>query len=306
MKKITLTVLGLMCGLIGFAQEETTTQPEETVEKNWKTGGLFTVLFNQTAFNADWTGGGESNMAGSLNINYDANYSKEDWTWDNKLIVAYGLTRTKSTDQTVKTDDRLEFNSVLGKKATGNWYYSLFLNFKTQMDSGFDLSTGTKLSHFFSPAYLQVGPGMLWKKSDNLNVNIAPATSRLIFVHKHFTEVGNNPAAIAAFNAAGGFFGVEANESLRYELGASLRGYAKFNLMKNVSMENILSLYSNYLEDPQNVDIDYTMNLAMTINKYLSANIMFQAIYDDNVVTRTGKQGFQIKEVFGLGFNYNF
>ena len=31
-----------------------------------------------------------------------------------------------------------------------------------------------------SPAYLQAGPGMLWKRSNNLKVNIAPATSRLI------------------------------------------------------------------------------------------------------------------------------
>ena len=80
----------------------------------------------------------------------------------------------------LKSDDRFEFTSLLGKKAKGYWFYSAFLNFKTQMDSGFDdLATRIQKlpSHFFSPAYLQVGPGMLWKKSDNLKVNIAPATS---------------------------------------------------------------------------------------------------------------------------------
>jgi hypothetical protein len=30
--------------------------------------------------------------------------------------------------------------------------------------------------------------------------------------------------------------------------------------MANVSIENRLNLYSNYLDDPQNVDIDYQMN----------------------------------------------
>ena len=72
--------------------------------------------------------------------------------------------------------------------------------------------------------------------------------------------------------------------------------------MKNISVENILALYSNYLEDAQNVDIDYTMNLAMKVNKYISANLVFQAIYDDNVQ----RNGFQIRETFGLGFNYAF
>ena len=66
--------------------------------------------------------------------------------------------------------------------------------------------------------------------------------------------------------------------------------------MENVSMENILNLYSNYLEDPQNVDLDYTMNLVMTINKYLSANLAFQTIYDDNAY-----QGFQNKTGIWIG-----
>ena len=80
---------------------------------------------------------------------------------------------------------------MLGKKAKGYWFYSGFLDFRTQMDSGRMLIlTGNKISHFFSPAYLQVGPGMLWKKHDNLKVNFAPATARIIFVHPHFTDLG--------------------------------------------------------------------------------------------------------------------
>ena len=98
------------------------------------------------------------------------------------------------------------------------------------------------------------------------------------------------------------YYGVEANETTRFELGAAVRGYYKANLMKNISMENILALYSNYLEDPQNVDIDYTMNLVMQVNKYISTNLVFQAIYDDNAQ----RNGFQIREAFGLGFNYTF
>jgi hypothetical protein len=43
--------------------------------------------------------------------------------------------------------------------------------------------------------------------------------------------------------------------------------------MTNVSIENRLNLYSNYLDKPQNVDIDYQMNIIMKINKYMSANV---------------------------------
>src|SRR5690606_25583064 len=54
-------------------------------------------------------------------------------------------------------------------------------------------------------------------------------------------------------------YGIDPGDQSRYELGFYASGYYKFNLMENVSVENILNLYSNYLEDPQNVDLDYTL-----------------------------------------------
>ncbi len=306
MKKTLLAVVLLISSTMVFAQEET---KEEAPKEGWTKGGNIGLLFNQSAFNAEWLGGGTSNIAGNLSISYDFNYRKEDITWDNKILADYGLTKLKDQEFTRKTNDRFEFNSLVGKQVKESlWYYSFFLNFRTQFAPGYVFGTDdegnetrTETTHIFSPAYLQAGPGMLWKKSDNLKVNIAPATARLIFVDGDFTEVGNDQAIIDAFNDAGGYFGVEANETTRFEFGAALSAYAKFELMKNVSMENILNLYANYLEDPQNVDIDYTANIVMTINKYLSTNLTFQAIYDDNAIG-----AFQIREVFGLGVNYGF
>lgn len=259
----------------------------DTTNMGWKKAGNFVFLFNQSAFNNEWLGGGTANVAGNAGLNYDFNYKTPTLLWDNKFIASYGLTKLKG-QQTTKTDDRIEFTSLLGKKATGYWFYSFFLNFKTQMDSGFEASTGTKISHFFSPAYLQAGPGFLWKKHENFKVNIAPATSRVIMVHKHFTEFGSA-------------FGVAQGDNTRFEFGAALNGYYKCKLMENITWENILNLYSNYLDKPQNVDIDYQANIVMKINKYISTNLAFQAIYDNNAIG-----AFQIREVFGLGFNYGF
>lgn len=283
MKKL-LAIVFLLGAFTLTAQDEKPEKPKE----GWKKGGNINFLFNQSAFD-NWLAGGQNNIAAGLALNYDFNYLKGDWTWDNKIIASYGLTKLKAQD-VQKTDDRLEFNSLAGKKASGNWYYSAFFNFKTQMSSTY--VSGVQQSHFFSPAYFQFGPGMLWKKSDNLKVNIAPATSKLVVVHDHFT---------AGLPEGASYFGVEPDKTMRYELGAALNAYYKFNLMKNVSVENILNLYSNYLDEAQNVDIDYTVNVVMAINKYLSANLVLQAIYDDNAY-----EGFQTKEVFGLGINYGF
>jgi hypothetical protein len=282
MKKSLLSIVFILTVLVGSAQEI----PKDTT-KLWTKEGNLSLLFNQSAYNRQWLGGGTSNIAGNFGVNYDFNYKKGAVVWDNKFILAYGLSKIKGNNKTAKTDDRLELNSIWGKKAKGDWYYSMFFNFKTQMDTGYD-KNDVNISHFFSPAYFQLGPGMLWKKSNNLSVNFSPATSKLILVHNHYTEFGPS-------------FGVLQGDNSRFEFGASITAYYKFVIMANVSIENRLNLYSNYLDSPQNVDIDYQMNVVMKINKYLSANVALQTIYDDNSV-----QAAQVKEVFGIGVNYGF
>lgn len=287
-KSVVLAAIALNCSF-AFAQEE------EAPKEGWHKSGNIILLFNQSAF-SDWVSGGENTIAGNLGVNYDFNYLKGDITWDNKILASYGLTKSKNSEFEKKTDDRFEFNSLVGKKAMGYWYYSAFLNFKTQFTKGYVYGTDvngkeirTEYTNFMSPANLTFGPGLLWKKSDNFKVNYAPATAKIIFVDKDFTLPND------------AYFGVEEGESTRFEFGFYASGYAKLDLMENVSMENILNLYSNYLEDAQNVDVDYTMNLVMKINSYLSANLTFQTIYDDNAF-----EGFQIREVFGVGINYGF
>jgi hypothetical protein len=305
MKKIVFALaLTLAVGNI-FAQEDAA---KDSIPDGWTKGGNVLLTFSQSSFNNEWTGGGTGNVSANMLINYDFNKKKNDWIWDNKLIVDYGVNKDKDEDDFSKNNDRLEFNSNVGKKAKGNWYYSMYFNFKTQLDSGVSFDDNgeeiAKNSHFFSPAYIQAGPGMLWKKSDNFNVNISPLAAKFVVVDSKFTDPNSDEVIVeevsgeTVINA----FGVEEGKTTRFELGASVRGYAKFDIMKNVSMENILLLYSNYLEDPQNVDIDYTMNLAMQVNKYISASFIFQTIYDDNA----NRLGFQVREAFGLGVNVGF
>ncbi|WP_338410277.1 DUF3078 domain-containing protein [uncultured Flavobacterium sp.] len=278
-------IFGLLL-VTSFAFSQDTTA--DVNQDGWKKSGTFSFIGNQATFN-NWLAGGQSSLSGNILVNYDFNYKKGDWSLDNKIMAGYGITKLKEAD-IQKSDDRIEFNSLLGKKASGLWFYSAFFNFKTQLDTGLDPDTQTvRISHFFSPAFFQFGPGMMWKKSDNLKFNIAPLTSKLIIVHDEFTQGGLTS------------FGVETGETSRYELGASLSGYYKFNAMKNVSFENIVSLYSNYLEDPQNVDLNYQLNVVMSINKHLTTNLTFQTIYDDNAF-----RGFQTRQNIGLGVNYGF
>lgn len=271
----------------------------DTTGNGWSKKGTLTFLFNQASF-SNWVAGGESSLSGTLGLNYEFHYKSDKTTWDNRILANYGIMQTKNADFEKKTDDRFEYNSIYGKKAFGEWYFSFILNFKTQFTTGYiydkdvnGVETRTENTEFFSPAYLTFGPGLYWKKSDNLKVNLAPLTSKFTFVNSDYTS--------GLGYVDGSYFGVDANKSMRYELGFYASAYYKFILMKNVSAENFLNLYSNYLDKPMNIDIDYQINIVMTINKTLSANFTFQTIYDDNAF-----QGFQTREVFGLGVNYGF
>jgi len=294
-KKFAAATLCFFAMMNANAQDSTSTVTDTV--KRWQTKGNASLLFNQSTFD-NWLAGGENNISGIVGVNYDFNYKKDDWTWDNKVIASYGLVKTRTSSFAKKTDDRLELNSLLGKKVKENseWSYSAFLNFKTQFSKGYVYSKNEdgaeirdEYTNFLSPAYLYFGPGMLWKKNDNLKVNLSPATSKLTFVDKNFTLPDE------------AYFGVKEGESIRYELGFNASVYYKLDVIANVTFENILNLYSNYLEDVQNVDIDYQLNIVMKINKYLSTNLSFQTVYDDNAF-----QGFQIRQVFGVAANYGF
>ncbi|MDD3004278.1 DUF3078 domain-containing protein [Flavobacterium sp.] len=294
MKKIFYSIIAFSCLASLQAQEVA----KDTVSY-WKSKGNATLLFNQSNF-SNWTVGGENNMSGNFGLNYGLDYEKDNWTWDNKLMISYGLVKTKNASFEKKTDDRFEINSVLGKKAAGDWSYSAFLNFRTQITKGYvygkdanGAEIRTESTDFLSPGYLTFGPGMLYKKDDNLKVNLAPATSKLTFVDDFYTS---QPGYID-----GSYFGVDANKNMRYEMGFYSSFYYKLNIMANVSAENILNLYTNYLEETQNVDVDYSLNIVMKINRYLSTNLSFQAIYDDNAF-----RGLQTRQVFGVGVNYGF
>lgn len=274
--------------LFSIAQD----QPKDSISA-WDKKGKFGFLFNQSSFQ-NWTAGGENNISGTASVNYVFNYAKNSWSWTNQIIAAYGLTQINGQD-VEKTDDRFEYNSVLGKKAGKYWFYSFFLNFRTQFDKGYRKVTDSlgverriERSRIFSPAYYTFGPGMLWKKSNNLYVNISPATSKITTVLARFTETQSA-------------FGVDQGETVNYELGFNSAAYWKFTAMENVTIENIFNMYIDYLENTDEVDLSYQLNVLMKINSYLSTNFNFHAIYDTDAIART-----QVKQVFGLSVNYDF
>tara|TARA_B100000401_G_C52803218_1_gene719688 strand:- start:950 stop:1855 length:906 start_codon:yes stop_codon:yes gene_type:complete len=289
--KYNLILTFLLFNLILFSQEK---KIDSTKINGWQKSGKTSFLINQTAFN-NWVSGGENSVAGTLSIDYNLNYYYNGWAWDTKMIGSFGVNKNSDSKFFKKIDDRIEINSVMGKKFIEKFSFSSFLNFKTQFAKGFKYSNNeeggeirTEKTRIFSPAYTQLGIGIYWKESNSLWVNFAPMTGRLILASKKFTNQLEDGEE---------YFGVPKGQNSRFELGASISAFYKFEILENINIEQSINLYSDYLYKADNIDIDYTLSAFMKINDYLSTTLIIQCIYDDNAVKKI-----QLREVFGLAF----
>jgi hypothetical protein len=291
-KKILVFIIITSTYFSAIAQEEV-----DTI-KPWKFNGISSINFSQVSL-SNWSAGGENSYAFNGILNVSANYSKDKNDWANTLDIGYGI--QKQGDQDFKkTDDHIDFLSKYGRKVSKSMFFSAMLNFKTQMSDGkrYDPDTAT-ISGLFAPAYLQVALGIEYKPNETFYAVISPVAGKLTMV-------------LDDTLSAQGAFGVDPSDKTRMEIGGSVAIGVKAEIMKNVTFNSTLGLFSNYIEDPQNIDVDWKVMINMKINDYLSANLNTQLLYDDNIASiddKTGEPGgakVQFKEIFGVGLTYKF
>lgn len=263
--------------------------------KRMKYYGNARLTLNQAHFE-NWISGGESSLTALFGLDYNFNYSnRKGLVWDSNLILSIGITKISGNSFNRKADDRFEINSVVGKQINQYWNYSAFVNFKTQLLHGYryftkdGLQQREKISRIFSPAIAQAGLGWYYKKSKNLRMTLSPITARIIMVGNFYTQ-----------NLKQGekYFGVEAGETTKLFFGASVTGYYKTKLMEGITMENKFNFYINYLENTQNIDVDWNANFRLKVNDKISSSLIIHFLYDDDLIKRL-----QLRELFGVGIN---
>ncbi|MDO5656120.1 MAG: DUF3078 domain-containing protein [Flavobacteriaceae bacterium] len=266
----------------------------------WERDGNLRLNFNQ-AFYENWQSGESNTIELNAHISHDFNYQKNKIIWDNKLLFDYGLSKINGYDIR-KTQDKLEINSVIGGKSANRWSYSFFVNLQTPVSNTYnydkDLKRDNRTAGFLAPLYMAAGPGIMWRKDANLHLNIAPVTAKSVYINGWVNRF-NTQLDRFENNNEREIYGVLPGEQFRHKLGFYSSAYMKLDLMKNVKMENRLSIYSNFLEEPENIDFDYTMNLILKINDLLSTSIVIQTRYDDKEY-----EGLQLRETFGIGLNF--
>lgn len=292
-------IITVLFSAVSFAQTDSTAAKKDTT---WKTGGVINLNFSQVAL-SNWAAGGQNSIAVNGLVSLFAKYKKNRSTWDNTLDIGYGVIKQDDLGFQ-KSDDKIDFSSKYGQYAFRHWYYSALLSFKTQMAPGYNYpNDSVKISDLLSPAYLQLGLGMDYKPNDNLSILIAPLTGKVTIVNDD------------SLNSVGAF-GVDTGEVVRMEFGASFKGTYKVTLIENVDLQTKLELFANYIENTENIDVNWETLIAMKINKFLTASITTNLIYDDDiniqidddndgVVDAMGPRT-QFKEVLAIGLSFKF
>ncbi len=274
----------------------------EEIKPGWKIKGDFALNFSQTSF-TDWAAGGDNSLTGNSFLSYSANYKRNKMSWENSIDLGIGYMR-QGEAKFFKTDDRIAFASKYGQSAFEHWHYSALVSFRTQFAEGLrSIADDTKVSDFMAPGYLTISIGMDYKPNDNLTVLISPLAGRQTYVLDE--ELANQ-----------GAFGVKPGKNIRNEFGGFIKIQYSLDIMENINLKTNMELFSNYLEKPQNLNLNWENILSMKINSYISANIHLTMIYDDDIKIAYDSTGdgekdkmgprLQIRNIMGVGFTYRF
>lgn len=317
---LVLLIAVLLFGECVFAQpSDLFLNPLENKTKDygWKTLEEIGLYFNQLSFN-NWNGGGANSISAIFNGKVQANYKSEKLFWNSNLFIRYGVNKQES-EPLRKTEDAISIISNFGyeKNENSNWFYSTRFSFNTQFADGYNNPDEEPISRFMAPAYLFMGAGLEYGRHiEKLSFYASPLTLKTTFV------LDKNLANSGAFGVNPAIFDMDGNiikegDTVRSEFGFLLTNQYQNEVFENIMLNSLIRLYSDYLNNFGNIDLEWEINFDFKVNKYVSAIFGSHLRYDDDIKTELIRNEItneiivvegpklQWKQLLGVGFIVN-
>jgi hypothetical protein len=300
-------LLVLLSITFSFAQEE-----EDTLK--YKDKFFFGLNANQSAY-SNWYAGGQSTIAGTIFLGYNGIYDIEKWKISFDTYTAYGLSYQDS--YFAKTEDKIQLNLDIDYKLSPKWYLTYETGFNTQYSKGFaDYELRNQFaSNFMAPGFWLNTVGVTYEPFEGFSILLSPLTNRNTWVlNDSLANAGAFGVDKAVYDDVTGDLITPGKQYLG-QFGAYLKIQFDKEIAKNVNLFSRLQLFSNYLYKPQNIILNWETRFNFKINDWLTTNLAFQLVYDDNIKTAsfddTGNlisesPKLQFKEVLSIGLNFNF
>jgi hypothetical protein len=262
------------------------------------------MSFSQVSYSDSWESGGNPSVTlrGASNLSYT--YTRGLVFFQLVFDGAYAMT-WESGPGMQKKEDRWSFTNTLGFRIANQspFYYTALVDLKTQFAPGYKSATDeTIISRLFSPAYLTVSLGLSYKYKNELSITLAPVSGRFVLVLD--TTIANM-----------GLYEVAPGEKVKSDLGCYLGIVYSKNFLKHLFFSSKLELFSNYTDQPLNIDMDWENKFGFKITPWLTAEFYIRLVYKDKsrypVTLADGTEGLrgprmQVNESFNIGLTYAF
>jgi len=282
----------------------------------WKYHSETAFVLNQSSL-SNWVKGGESSISSVFDMTGYADYNNKRLKISSANFARLNFGYLASGDGGIKKNiDLLETNSKLNHKAFGKIDFSAILLFKTQIARGYNYSTtaagkdtSSLVSKFMNPATITIGLGFDYKPNKKTSINFSPLSYKGTFV--------TDTAHIDQTQ-----YGIAKNRKSLNEPGVSFMISSEFNPFKTVTVVNRLQLFTNYIHNPQNVDVDWEMIATAHLNWFTDVRFNTHLIFDDDTKTpQQYKNGqpvlsadgtvkktarIQFKELLGFSVSFKF
>jgi hypothetical protein len=291
----------------------TTVKPDTIT--HWKHKNILGVDISEIAF-VNWSAGGTSAITGLVRGDLKYDYKDEFQVWSNELFFRYGLNKQQGIELR-KTDDALKVSSTYGFRtnSTSNWYHSAKFNFNTQFTDGYNYpDTQNPISKPFAPAYTFLGIGSEYiYKPENFTLYLSPLTLKnTLVLDQTLANSGAYGVKKAIYDTDGNL--LYQGEKSKTELGILITSYIEREIFTNIVLKNRLTLYTDYLHNFGNIDVDWQCYSFLKVNDYVKANVGFNLVYDEDIDVIKQVDGVnvnegakvQLKQVLGIGVEYVF
>lgn len=278
-------------------------------KKPWKLGG--TVGFTLTQQNSSYWIGASEPYALNVGLNADL-YANGTWAknnWENTFRGAYAYQNNQSQGLR-KTADFFDLFSKYGRNLNQKktWNASIILNFRSQFSDGFDYdkSPRRRVSGFMAPGRLLLTPGLDWRPKEYFSFFFSPVAAKWVFFTNDPFSYSTNPPPPDE-RPISESHGVDPYKKVDAQFGAFVSMKFNKDILKNVRYTSRLDFYSNYLRNPENIDIFWTNSLTFKVNKLLALAYNWNIAYDDEYVPpgQTGPRT-QFLGIFTIGVTAKF
>ncbi len=283
----------------------------------WFTKNSIGVNFNEVAF-VNWNAGGNNSISALFHGNFERTFKRDLLNWKNVASVRYGINAQQGRELR-KSEDQISLSSTAGylRDSASNFRYSAKFNFNTQISKGFRYpNTDRPISNFMAPGYIFLGIGTEYTHpKEDLTMYLSPLTLKTTFV---FDRTLANEGMFGVTPAIKDELGniIQEGERIRMETGILFTSSFNKEIFTNVKLDNQLTLYSDYLNNFGNIDIDWQVNVNMKVNEFIKASIGSHLRYDDDVKIKKDITGdgnletlgarIQFKQMLGVGVVYEF